>query len=271
MRCGRVILFCKGFYMLFKAIDVRAGWQLAITFLCVHSIPALAGPPLATGDTDTLDPGHVEVIVAATGDKRDSGDSYELPRFEVSYGLTGNTQAGISFSRAVVDLPGESSKSDFGSMGLEYVWRWYNRDNVTIAVAPAYTFPPTGSSHDRGILDNTRELGIPVIATYANDGWFITGETSYAITSSGPNGIGYGLAAGYEICEKLTGLAEINGGESTGGGVSDQEINWRVGGTYQLADAWTLLFGVGGNLDSDLPGEDQLDQDFFLGLQFNTL
>ncbi len=241
---------------------------------CITSLGAsnaFAGPPLNTGDTDILDPGSLEVIVSATADERDAGDSFELPGLEVAYGLSENTQAAIILSRAVIDEPGASSKSDFGPMGLEYAWRFYNDGNVTVATAPAYTFPVNGSSQDRGITDSTRELGIPLIATYAGEGWFVTGETSYAITSSGPNGLGYGLATGYEFSDKFTGLAEVNGGKIVGGGgPSERELLWRIGGTYMLSEQYTLLFAYGGDLNSSLPSEAELDRDWYLGIQYNT-
>ena len=252
--------------MFSKANRTTSSWLAFI--LSALTSAALAGPPLATGDTDILDPGGLEIIIATTGDERDAGDSYELPGIEVSLGLTDNTQAGIAFSRAIVDPNDASSKSDFGALSIEYAWRFLNVENFTMAMAPAYEFPVNGSSQDRGITDSVRALGVPLIATYATDNWFLTGETSYSVTSSGPNGIGYGVSTGYNITEKLTALAELNGGESVG--QNDQEILWRIGATYLLTEQLTVLLGFGGNFDSDLLAADELDQDFYLGIQFNT-
>jgi hypothetical protein len=131
-------------------------------------------------------------------------------------------------------------------------------------------FRLNGSSQDRQITDAVRALGVPLIATYATDNWFLTGEMSYTITSSGPNGIGYGASTGYNISEKLTALAELNGGESDGGSENDQEILWRIGATYLLTEQLTLLLSFGGDFDSDVLSADKLDQDFYLGIEINT-
>jgi hypothetical protein len=250
-----------------KANRTTSCWLAFI--LSILTSTALAGPPLSTGDTGILDPGGLEIIVATTGDKRDAGDSYELPGVEVSLGLTKNTQTGLVFSRAVVDLNNASRKSDLGPMSFEYAWRFLNGENLTMVVAPSYMFPLNGSSQDRQITDAVRALGVPLIATYATDNWFLTGEMSYTITSSGPNGIGYGTSTGYNISEKLTALAELNGGESDGGSENDQEILWRIGATYLLTEQLTLLLSFGGDFDSDVLAADKLDQDFYLGIQFN--
>jgi hypothetical protein len=224
----------------------RRLWLAAVLLAATPAV--MAGPPLNTGDTDILDPGTWEFIVAATLDERDLGDTWELPGGEVTYGISANTQTTLAFSRVVVDLPDESSKSDFGPFAAEFAWRFLSSGNWTAAIAPNYVFPINGSSQRRGTAASVRVATLPLIVTYAADKWFLTGEGSYGVASEGSNSIGYGLATGYAINDRFTALAEINGGESDESGADDRELNWRIGGTWQYSDTIALLAAFGGRL-----------------------
>ncbi|MEC9376216.1 MAG: hypothetical protein VYA80_07600 [Pseudomonadota bacterium] len=245
--------------------------KVKITFiLTFFACPVIAQLPLQIGNTDILDPGDSEIIVAYIDDDRQSNDSYILPYAEISYGLTNNTQTTLSLSRAGNKPFKSKHKSDFGPINVEYLYRFFDNEQISIATGPNYSFPLNKSSQRRAITSPTRLLNIPLVATYSSEqGWYITGEASYTFTSSSSNALGYALASGYQFSNALTLLAEINGSQSIDSYNEDREINWRFGGIYEVSNDYSLLFGIGGNLESELIDVDQLHREIFLGIQFN--
>ena len=104
---------------------------------------ALAGPPLVTDDAGVLSKGGWEYTLAYEAETRDAGDDAVAPGLEVAYGFSDDFQGSVTIARAVVDEPGESSRSDFDAIGFEAKWQFYSNDDFSVAVAPSYSFPLT--------------------------------------------------------------------------------------------------------------------------------
>jgi hypothetical protein len=66
-------------------------------------------------------------------------------------------------------------------------------------------------------------------------------------------------------------MAEIYGAELSGDDFDNEGfMNWRLGLLWQMGGGYSLIAAYGGPLESDLPSDEKLDYDFFLGLQFDT-
>ena len=85
------------------------------------------------------------------------------------------------------------------------------------------------------------------------------------------------MAAGYALTETFSLLAEIYGEEFSGdveifsgNKVDDGITNWRAGFAWEFRPGYSLLAAWGGQIESELPAEDELDYDYFLGFQYNT-
>ena len=247
--------------------NLSAQFALAST-LFVASQSVFAGPPLVTDDPGVLGTGGWEYTLAVEGDKRDAGDGFVAPGLEVAYGFNDAMQGAVSIARAVVDEPGSSSRSDFDAIGFEFKWQLYSDDNVAVAVAPAYSFPLTSSSTDRGIVEDVNVLSLPVIASYETGPWAFNVQFAYEATSTGPNGKFAGLAGGYAVNDQLTLLAEVYTVRVSG--EDADEDNWNLGVEYAVNDALALLASYGGSLSSALPSMEELDEAFFVGLIYVT-
>jgi len=232
------------------------------------SADAITGPPLVTDDAGVLDPGSWEFILAAEADQRDEIDVYSLPFFEANYGLTSSTMFTAALNRVEIDPPGESSKSDIGELTLEYKWQVYAGDNTAISLVPAYTFPVKSSSTDRGIIEDLRVLGLPIVGSYAPGNWEFNAQYAYELTSTGPDAAFYGFSGRYSLTDALTVLGEVYHVDVLGEAVD--ETNFSVGFDYTFTPGWAVLFSYGGNVDSNLPREAELDAAFFLGLRYVT-
>ena len=227
-----------------------------------------AGPPLVTDDTGIVNEGGWEFIGWVAGEVRDAGKSYDAPGLEASFGIGNGMQLTAAVARQVEDPEGESSKSDLGYGSVAWKWRFYESDAVALATGVAYAFPTNGSAKRRGLIEDIRILSVPLIASYATGDWEFTGQVSYDLTSVSEDGLFYGAWAGYGATENLTLLAEVYGESVLGS--SARIANWRLGAEYGLGRFGTLLAAYGGKLSSDLPPEEELDYDFFVGWQYET-
>jgi len=238
---------------------------------------AIAAPPLVTDDAAVVPEGGWEYIASVSGESRAAVDSTELPAMELSYGIADSMQVTAAVARQVEEPRAGDSRSGWGYAGLGYKWRFVGDDSAALAIAPAYTFPVNRSSRIRGLIEDIRVLSLPLIGTIARGRWEFSAQASFDITSDDANGIGYGLAAGYAATDSLTLLAEIYGEEFSGDQtiVSGQKVddgitNWRAGLAWEFQPSFSLLAAWGGNIQSNLPPEDKLDYEYFLGLQYNT-
>jgi hypothetical protein len=247
-----------------------------VLFLNYYQL-ANGAPPLVTDDAAVVPLEAWEYILSATGESRPAVDSGELPSLEVSYGFAKSMQITGVVARQVIDERGSDSRSGWGNAAIAYKWRFYGDDDNALAFAPAYSFPLKSSSRLRGLVEDIRILSLPLVGTVARGAWEFSAQASLDIASTSTNGIGYGLAAGYAVTEAINLLAEIYGEELSGdeqifsgNTVDDGITNWRAGLTWEFIPGYSLLAAWGGEIESELPAEDRLDYEYFLGFQYNT-
>jgi hypothetical protein len=250
----------------FHALSVR----LLVLLTLVFSLPARAATPLASGDTGMLDPGGWEFTVFATGSGRDTGEEYELPAVEVETGLTENTSVSVEAARQVVDERGDSSSSGWGNAAVAFKWRALHDESKALVFNPSYSTALSKSSTRRGLIEDINVLTLPVIASYETGDWIFTGELSYSMTSTSIDSVGYGFWTGYQANDDWLLLAEIYGEELSSDGDDGGITNFRLGFEYGVAESSALLFSVGSRIASDLPSEEKLDYEFFLGYRWET-
>ena len=225
-----------------------------------------AGPPLVTDDPGILNPGQWEINAAVDVVDTDAIETYDVPLLDVSYGLTVNTQMSVVISRQHVDLPDESTRSDFGYGEIGWKWRFFQNETVEIAFAPSYSLPLSNSATIRGVIEDTRLLNLPILAGFTKDKWTFNGQLAYATSTSDINAVNYGLAAGYQLTQRLQILAELYGVTTTR--TSTTDMNYSVGFDYSFNDSLHLHLSGRSKLVSDLPEADHLNHGAYLALQW---
>jgi hypothetical protein len=242
--------------------------SITATLSALAATAASAGPPLNVDDPGILNPGQWEIIIAAAGDMRSSGDSWELPISDNSLGLTQNTQLSFAISRQIYYPDQGESQSDWGMGEVGYKWRFFSSDTIQLALAPAYSFPVSSSSKRRGLVEDVRVLSLPVVGSIELGAVTVGAQLGYAITSTSTNAWDYGISAGYPIIEPLQILVEVYGAADDN--FDNSVLNYTIGLDYEIAPKAHALFSAGSGINSDLPNEDKLDFNFFFGLQFFT-
>lgn len=258
--------------------------SVCMPVLLANIAGAYAGPPLVTDDTGIVPLGEWQFIVSAQGESRPATESGALPAFEATYGFFEDMNLTAVVQRQYIKDRGAPSKTGLGEAPLNFKWLFYDSDvdsiqGVTLAISPIYSFPLTSSSRIRGLAEDVRVLSMPVLASLVRGRWEFIGSFSYdyASGSSSVDGVAYGLITAYNATDNLQLMGEIYGSELSGDGFVDAGLNydegflnWRLGLLWQVGSGYSFLAAFGAPIDSDLPTEDTLDCDFFLGLQYDT-
>ena len=247
-------------------------------------VEVYAGPPLVTDDTGIVPLGEWQFIGSVQGESRPSIDSAALPAFEATYGFFEDMNLTAVVARQYLKERGEPRTTGLGEAQINFKWLFYDSDKdssegITLAISPIYSFPLNSSSRVRGLVEDVRVFSMPVIGSLVRGRWEFIGSLNYdyASGSSSIDGLGYGFFALYNTTDSLQLMAEVYGAELSGDGFADSGLNydegfmnWRLGMLWEMGAGYSLLAAFGGPIESDLPSDDELDYDFFLGLQYDT-
>ena len=243
----------------------RTGALTGAAILILAS-PAWSGPPMASDDPGILDPGQWEFIVGAAGASSESGEVYELPVLDISYGISENLQVSAAYPHVVVDPADASTDRDFGNLELGFKWRFYNGEKLRLSVAPAYLFGLSLSAALRGIGEDTDIIALPAQLEYDLPGeWRINGELGYAVIRDGTDEWGYGVFLSHPLGSRAEAMVELYG--ATSSEFDESVLNFTLGIDYAFTDALHLLGSVGSGL-REPAGSEELDYEFFIGLQY---
>ncbi len=217
-------------------------------------------------DPGILDPGQWEFITAVTGESARSGEVYELPVFDVSYGITPDIQASMVYPYVRVDESGSGSESDFGNLEVAVKWRFWNSEELQVSLGPGYQLGVSSRDAARGIGAETDSLSLPIDLEYALGGdWRLNAEIGYGIVSDGSDEWGYGVSVAHPLGSRTEAMFELYGGALSD--FDDDFLGWTLGFDVALTDPLHLLLSGGTGLREPAGAED-VDYSFFLGLQY---
>ena len=118
----------------------------------------------------------------------------------------------------------------------------------------------------KGIGDDSDVLAFLVPAEYqVNEAWRLNVSVGYASVEDSGDEWGYGAAVAYGLNDRWELLLELSGATNTD--FDDDLLDVRAGFDFGVTENFHLLFSAGTGL-RELDGEDELDYDVFLGLQF---
>jgi hypothetical protein len=177
-----------------KTYDNRRGNSylrniLSIIFLCTVFWSvfvftpdiALAGPPFATDDPETVEYQHIEAYLAAQYRHDRDGDSSTLPHLEINYGLIPNVQIHLIAPLVYVKPEGESSQYGYGDTELGVKFRFIQESDYIpqVAIFPIVLLP-TGNS-DKGLGNGRTQYFLPIWLQKSFGPWTTYGGGGYWI------------------------------------------------------------------------------------------
>ncbi|MDX1405763.1 MAG: hypothetical protein R3192_14550 [Woeseiaceae bacterium] len=249
-------------------IGIKASYAAGTTALLLLSEATMGGPPMVTDDTGTAADGTVEIIGFAAGESRDAGKSAQAPALDVAFGINETVEIGFVLPRQRVKNPGQKSVTSWGEASLGLKWRFFDRGNRALAIAPTFSMPLTDSSTVLGIIDDAYIFTLPLLASIRRGAWELTGNLGYSVSSGTFDTISVSGSAGYQVTPKFRTLLEFWGSDLVGDGASRGFLNWRAGVEWAPVRRLTILGAIGGDIWSQLGAANRLEYDYYIGLQY---
>ena len=225
---------------------------------------------MVTDDTGTASPGVFEIILYSAHEERESGESTVIPALDLAYGVNDSVEVSLVIPRQRVANVGEPSVSGWGEAAVGIKWRFFESENSALAVAPSFATPLSRSSTIRGIVADTSVFTLPLVGSIAHDRWEFTGNLGYSISSREFDAISLSGSAGYEVAPGFRVLAELWGVDFVNDGASEGFVNWRTGLQWNPTERLAVLGAYGANVWSQLGSENELQHDYYLGIQYNV-
>ncbi|MEP5766474.1 MAG: transporter [Halieaceae bacterium] len=251
-----ILSYCKPYHR----------YTLALCILSA-SLPALAGPPLATEDPGILGAGEWEVIAATSASSSGNVDTYQVPMLDISLGIIEDKlQIAAAYPYVYIDSDDGSSDSEFGNLEIGAKWRFWNEGKLQLALAPVYSFGVTRANAIKGVGDEGDVALIPVAAEYQLDpAWRINTMLAYASAENARDQWEYGVALAHSITSRWELLFEFAGASDTD--FNDDSLNVRAGFDFALSDRLHLLFSAATGL-REARDENELDYDVYFAAQW---
>lgn len=234
--------------------------------LCMNA--AIAGPPMVTDDTGTAAPGVLEIIAYAAGESRDAGESVEGPAVDLAYGLSDTVEVSLTIPRQRVKDTGEASIKGWGEATAGLKWRFLEGENTALAVAPSLSMPLSRSSTIIGLVEDTTVFTLPLLASATLGRWEFLGNVGYSIGSRNLDAFSLSMSTGFSLTADVRLLGEVWGVDFVNDGASEGFLNWRLGVEWGLNERLALLAAYGGSVWTQLDEGDELNEDYYLGLQY---
>ena len=229
---------------------------------------SIAGPPLVTDDTGTAGAGTLEIIAFAAGESRNAGDSMQAPALDLAYGINEVLEFGVVIPRQRVKNTGERSVTAWGQASVGLKWRFYNRGGRALTLAPSLSMPLSTRSTELGIVDDTYIFTLPLLASISSESWEWTANLGYSISSQTFDAINAGASARYRLSPSVRVMAELWGVDFIEDGANTGFLNWRAGVEWTATRRLTVLGAFGGGVWSQLDAANELQSDFYFGLQY---
>jgi hypothetical protein len=230
---------------------------------------AIAGPPMVTDDAGTAAPGVLEIIAYVSHEDRKSGESTEGPALDFAYGINETIEVSLIIPRQRVQNAGEQSITGWGQAVIGVKWRFFDRTDRALAIAPSFAAPLSNSSTIRGLVADTAVFTLPLVGSITRDRWAFNGNVGYSISSREIDAISLSASAGFEVTPNIQLLAEVWGVDFVNDGASEGFVNWRTGLQWSLRDDLSLLGAYGASVWTQLGSENELQHDYFVGIQYN--
>ena len=223
---------------------------------------AQGGPPFITDDPGTPGNKHWEINLGWIGNHNPGASSYQLPDFDINYGLGDRIQLKYELPIAAATDENNTTRAGLGQSLLGIKWRPYEHHtagepksdenmNFSLGTYPQASINNPTSSVRRGVVEPGPQYYLPMEAAAKVGPINFNGEIGRWIGNRNvPSRWGRGLIAGHEINDRLElygeiyDLQDIN---SIGGASKQRALTLDVGGRQSLNHAGTLrLLFMGG-------------------------
>ena len=246
-------------------LTIVLGCAVFLSAFPAHHAGAQGGAPMLTDGTGTPGNQNFEFDIAATLEANRNQHSWELPTFDLSYGVSENVQLNLVTSIPVLQRDGHGLIAGLGSASAAVKWRFLDQERGGLAVS---TFPRVewnllASSARRGLTEEGVRFFLPMEIGRSFGRFDLAMEVGPLIRTVDRSEWSYGVVLGTAVNSKLDLMAELHGSARTD--FSDDTLTVNVGVRAELNETISLLGSLGHEVRA-APGE-PLSLVSYLGVQ----
>jgi hypothetical protein len=225
---------------------------------------AQGGPPMITDDPGTPGNGKWENNFAIIFEHRSDETSYDLPQFDLNYGVGEHIQLTLQTAPVLLKRDGHGAIGGLGGTEAAVKWRMLDEENggVDLSTFPRIIFNLQPSSARRGLAEHGVRFQIPFEVAKKFGRWHADAEFGSLVSTVGRSEWLYGIVGGFEATKTTMLMAEVHGTSRTN---FDQDVlTLNFGLRQELSETRILIVSLGHEFRSP---EDHLALIGYFGMQ----
>ena len=218
---------------------------LLVLLLCPCAAYAQGGPPFLTNDPGTPGDGHWEINVAAAQTLARGIDSYQVPQFDLNYGVGERVQLTYEVPYVIDTMPGQPHHGGWSNAYPGVKWRFVDQgeDGWQVSAFPQVETGAAVSAQQRGIASPGARFLLPFEAARRVGPVDLDVEAGYYFPRQGLRERIIGLVAGHSYGDRLELDGELYDDRAIGGAPRYTLLD--LGGRYRLTRGLNALFMAG--------------------------
>jgi hypothetical protein len=230
-----------------------------LCLLASYCFPASAhaqgGPPYITNDPGTPGNDNWEINIASQQIVRQGVASYQVPQFDINFGIGDRIQLTYEVPFTVQTAPGQPTQSAWSNAFAGVKWRFWDHgeNSWQISIFPQFE---TGSSlitQEKGISINGPRLYFPVEVAKKVGPLDVNFEAGYFFPWHGPYERTLGLVAGHQFTRHLEFDGEVYNDWVMG--TLPHDTFFDFGGRYEFHTGLIALFMAGRSFSGNSSGQ----------------
>jgi hypothetical protein len=209
---------------------------------------AEGSPPLITDDPGTPGPGHWEINIGVSTERRPGLKAAELPLFDLNYGIGETLQLKYEVPYLTESEAGQPRVSGWGNSEVGVKWRFLDtgEGGRAMSVYPQLEFNnPGSSSDDRGLVEHGTAFLLPVQFEQGLGPVTLNLQLGREFRTDGDSWF-YGVALSHQLQKKIEIGLELAGTAAAKLERSQLTVNFGV--VFEVSEKSSLMFSIGREL-----------------------
>jgi hypothetical protein len=228
-------------------------------------VAAQGGPPMLTDDPGTPGNGNFELNLAATLAGSGIQRAWELPTFDLNYGVGPNIQLNLETAFVVLKRADRGPVGGLGAASAAVKWRFLDQgsDGFAVSTYPRIERSVFGSSVRHQLVEDGTRFFLPVEIAHTFGPVDLDLEVGPLLSTVGRSEWNYGVIAGTALTPSLDIMAEFHG--SARSDFTNDRLTFNVGLRQTFSKSVALIASVGHDIRS--PAGESLELVSYCGLQ----
>ena len=205
---------------------------------------------MITDDPGTPGNGKWENNFAIIFERRSGETSYDLPQFDLNYGVGEHIQLTLQTAPALLKREGHGAIGGLGGTETAVKWRMLDEETsgVDVSTFPRIIFNITQSSVRRGLAEDGTRFQIPFEIARKFGPWRADAEFGALVSTVGRSEWLYGIVGGFDLTKTTSVMAEFHGTSRTN--FTRDTLITNFGLRHELSETRIIIISLGHELVS---------------------